>query len=91
MHEDLSAYSASDLTVSFWPSLLVVAAPPVVTSAAHALPPVLVPVPPASEVPSVGGGIPPIPAPVLLSCLAEPFQLPPIGDSKDYLNLTSTI
>jgi hypothetical protein len=76
--------------LSFWPSLLVAAAPLVVPSAAQALPPVPVPAPLASKVSSVGGGIPPIPDPALLSHLAEPFVLP-VADSKAYLNLTSNI
>ncbi len=95
-HEDRSGSSASDLTMSFWPSLSAVVVPPVVPSAVvppatPVLPPVLVPAPPVVDVDSVGDSTLPVPAPVLIIRSAEPFKLPPIADAKAYLNLSSII
>ncbi len=91
MHEDLSASSALDLMMSFWPSSLVAVAPLVVLSANVALPPA--PLPNVCPPSPVEGAILPAVAiaPVLLICPAKPFKLPPIADSKAYLNLTSII
>jgi hypothetical protein len=96
VHEDNTGSSALDLMMSFWLSLSAAAVPPVVPSAvvppaAPVLLPVPMPVPPVINVDSVGDSTIPVPAPVLIICLAEPFKLPPIADAKVYLNLSSII
>ncbi len=96
MHEDQLSSSALDLTMSFWPSLSAVVVPPVVPSAvvppaAPVLAPVPMPVPPLVNVDPVGDNTLPVPAPVSIICLAEPFKLPPIADEKAYLNLSSIL
>ncbi len=63
----------------------------VVPPAAPVLPPVPVPAPPVIDVDSVGDSTLPVPALVLIICLAELFKLPPIRDAKSYLNLSSII
>ncbi len=102
-HQDLSASSALDLTMSFWPSSLVAVAPLVVPSANEAPPlapnpdanvsPPPAPNPNVSPPSPVEGAILPAAAiaPVLLIHPTKPFKLLPIADSKAYLNLTSII
>jgi hypothetical protein len=95
-HEDLSGSSASELTMSFWPSLPAVAAPAVVSpavapSTVQALPPVAVSTPQVVEVDSLESVVPLAPAPLLMICPAEPFKLPLIADAKAYLNLLSIL
>ncbi len=95
-HEDLSGSSASELAMSFWPSLPAVAAPAVVPPvvappAVPVLPPLAVSTPQVVEVDSPESFVPPAPAPLSMILLAEPFQLPPIADAKAYLNLLSIL
>jgi hypothetical protein len=82
--------------MSFWPSLSAAVVPPkvpsvVVSPVAPVLPPVPVPAPPVVNVDSVGDSTLPVPAPVSIIRLAEPFKLPPIADTNAYLNLSNII
>ena len=97
MHEEFSGYTALDLTMSFWPTISAVIAPPVVPSvvvslAVQVLPSVLVPPPPVVNVDLEASTIvPPSPAPAPTIRPAEPFKLPAIPDAKTYLNLSSIL
>jgi hypothetical protein len=98
-HEDLSGFSALDLTMSFWVPTSAVVAPLVVPLVVPPVDPLVVPLPPISApAPPVANVaqqalaiIPPSPAPVLLLCPAKPFKLPAIADAKAYLNISSII
>jgi hypothetical protein len=97
MHEDLSGNTASDLTMSFLPTISAIVAPLVVPSAVvspavQVLPSVLVPPPPVVNVDLEASTIVP-PSPALAPTIhpAKPFKLPAIPDAKAFLNLSSTL
>ena len=90
-HEDLSASSTSDLTMSFPPSIGFPAAVPL------APPPAPTRVPAPFPVPASGGvaSPPPVPSPpVVVTPLrpsSETFKLPPLKDPKAYLDVYDMI